>query len=205
MRIALLDGDYRALDGAGATLSTELTCSNRDLPAGLPWGQPQGDLRADELSGVAPVRMLRKPSHAVRFDHARGAHWRLVAHLAPHPAGLCSQGLAAFQRMLALHDLPRSAAAQRCIAGIVGLEHGAERAWVPAAPVATLMPGIAVRLTVDEEAFAGSSLAVFGHVLDRYFSLYAQLNCYARLRIVAQQGGKEILTCAPRLGTWTAP
>ena len=200
LRIVLLDREFGPLAAAGATLSTELTCSNRDLPGRLRWGQAGGDLRADELSGVAPIRMLRKPSPGWRFDSARGAHWRLIAHLAPHPSGLCMEGLAAFQQMLALYDLPRSPAAQRQIAGIVGLEHGAERSWLPGAPVATLMPGIAVRLTIDAEAFAGSSVAVFAHVLDRYFALNAQLNCYTRLRVVSRQTGQQLFACAPRLG-----
>jgi type VI secretion system protein ImpG len=204
MRIALLDGAFRPLDAPGATLSTELTCTNRDLPARLPWGQAQGDLRADELSGTAPIRMLRKPSPTWRFDHARGAHWRLIAHLAPHPAGLSPDGLIGFQRMLALYDLPHSPVAQRQIAGIVNLEHGSERAWLPGAPVATLMPGIAIRLTIDEEAFAGASLAVFAQVLDGYFALNAQLNCYTRLRIASRQSGRPIFTGAPRLDAWTA-
>jgi len=172
MRIALLDREYGVHAADGATLSTQLTCSNRDLPARLRWGQADGDLRADELSGMAPIRMLKKPSPSYRFDSARGAHWRLIAHLAPHPSGL----------------------------GIVGLEHGAERTWLPGAPVATLMPGIAIRLTLDEEAFAGSSVAVFAHVLDRYFALNAQLNCYTRLRVVSRQSGQQLLACAPRLG-----
>ena len=47
MRIALVDGDFRPLDAAGATLSTELTCTNRDVPSRLPYGQPQGDLRSE--------------------------------------------------------------------------------------------------------------------------------------------------------------
>jgi type VI secretion system protein ImpG len=204
MRIALLDAGFAALDAPGATLSTDLTCSNRDLPTRLRWGQLEGDLRADELSGVAPIRMLRKPSRSFRFDSGRGAHWRLIAHLAPHPAGLCAEGLPALRQMLALYDLPRSPAAQRQIAGIVGLEHGAERSWLPGAPVATLMPGIAVRLTVDEEAFAGTSLAVFAHVLDRYFALNAQLNCYTRLSIVSRQTGQRLFACAPRLGRSSA-
>lgn len=200
MRIALLDREFALLSAPGATLSTELTCSNRDLPARLRWGQPEGDLRADEASGVAPLRMLRKPSPSYRFESARGAHWRLIAHLAPHPSGLCTEGLVAFQQMLSLYNLPRAPSAQRQIAGVVGLEHGAERSWLPGAPVATLMPGIAIRLTLDEEAFAGSSVAVFAHVLDRYFALNAQMNCYTRLRVVSRQTGQQLLACAPHLG-----
>jgi len=198
MRIALVDGDFRPLDAAGATLSTELTCTNRDVPSRLPYGQPQGDLRSDELSGLAPIRMLRKPSPGRRFAGTRGAHWRLISHLALNHAGLAVAGLAEFQKMLALYDLPRSPVAQRQIAGIVGLEHGTVRAWVGAAPVATLLPGIGIRLTVDEDAFAGSGLYPFVQVLDRYFALNGQLNCFTRLEVVSQQTGLDILACAPR-------
>lgn len=205
MRIALVDADFRPLDAAGATLSTELTCSNRDVPSRLPYGQPQGDLRSDELSALAPVRMLRKPTPGWRFGGTRGSHWRLIAHLALNHAGLTMAGLADFQKMLALYDLPRSPVAQRQIAGIVGLEHGTVRAWVGAAPVASLMPGIGIRLTVDEEAFAGTGLYPFVQVLDQYFALNGHLNCFTRLQVVSQQTGRDIIACSPRTsdGGWT--
>jgi len=198
MRIALLDADFRSTETAGATLSTDLTCSNRDAPSRLRYGSPQGDLRTDELSGVNPIRLLRKPSPTWRFDSARGAHWRLISHLSSNLSGLTMAGLADFQKTLSLYDLPRSPVAQRQIGGIAGLEHGAVRAWVRSAPVATLMPGIGIRMTVDEEAFTGTGLAVFVQVLDHYFALNAQLNCFTRLQVVAQGSGREIVTCAPR-------
>ena len=198
MRIALVDADFRSTEAAGATLSTDLTCSNRDAPARLHYGNPQGDLRTDELSGIAPIRLLRKPTPTWRFDSARGAHWRLISHLSHNLSGLTMAGLADFQKMLSLYDLPRSPVAQRQIGAIVGLEHGAVRTWIKTAPVATLMPGIGIRLTVDEEAFAGTGLAVFVRVLDHYFALNAQLNCYTRLQVVAQGSGRDIVLCAPR-------
>jgi type VI secretion system protein ImpG len=198
MRIALIDADFHTTDSAGATLSTMLTCTNRDLPAQLRYGDPQGDLRTDELSGVAPIRMLRKPSPSYRFGSARGAHWRLISHLSLSHTSLTMAGLDDFRKMLALYDLPHSPAAQRLIAGIPGLEHGAVRAWVRTAPVSTLMPGIGIRMTVDEEAFAGGSLFVFARVLDHYFALNGQLNCFTRLQVVSRQTGQELLACEPR-------
>jgi type VI secretion system protein ImpG len=127
-----------------------------------------------------------------------GAHWRLISHLSLNHANLSMAGLPDFQKMLALYDLPRSPAAQRLIAGIRGLEHGAVRAWVKSAPISTLMPGIGIRLTVDEEAFAGNSLYVFARVLDHYFALNGQLNCFTRLQVVSSLTGQEILACEPR-------
>jgi type VI secretion system protein ImpG len=203
MRIALIDADFRTTRAEGApggrtTLSTTLTCTNRDLPAQLRYGDSRGDLRSDELAGVAPIRMLRKPSPTYRFGSAKGAHWRLISHLSLNHASLTMAGLDDFRKMLALYDLPRSPAAQRLIAGIHGLEHGAVRAWIRSAPVSTLMPGIGIRMTVDEEAFTGSSLFVFAKVLDHYFALNGQLNCFTRLQVVSRQTGQEILACEPR-------
>lgn len=198
VRLALLDPDFSPLDAAGATISTELTCTNRDLPARLRYGHPDGDLVAESRAGTAPFRLLRRPSAAFRFEGGRGAHWRLVSHLALNYAGLTTAGLADLQKMLALYDLPRSPVSRRQIAGIVGLEHGTVRAWLRTRPVSSLMPGVGIRMTVDEEAFAGSGLYAFAQVMDRYFALNSQLNCFTRLEIVSSQTGEEILACAPR-------
>jgi type VI secretion system protein ImpG len=111
---------------------------------------------------------------------------------------LTRAGLADFKDMLALYDLPGSAISQRQIDGIVGLEHGTVRAWMPTIPVASLMPGIGIRMTVDEGAFVGSGIYVFAQVMDRYFSMNRQLNCFTQFEMVSAPSGKEILKCPPR-------
>ncbi|XYJ08927.1 type VI secretion system baseplate subunit TssF [Telluria sp. B2] len=197
IRLALVDADFRPSEIAEATVSTELTCTNRDLPAQLRVGNPEGDLIAEMGASSAPWRLLRKPTPSYRFD-SKGAHWRLISHLALNHAGLTDAGLADLQKMLTLYDLPRSNGARRQIAGIVGLEHGSMRAWIRTRPVSTLMPGVGIRMTVDEEAFAGASLFVFAQVMDRYFALNSQLNCFTRLEIVSSRTGQEIHACPPR-------
>lgn len=198
LKLALVDPGFSPDEASSATISTELTCSNRDLPLQLRIGQPAGDLLAEAASGAVPFGLLRKPTPSWRFAGGDGAHWRLIAHLALNHAGLTTAGLPDLQKMLALYDLPRSPVARRQIAGIVGLEHGTVRAWLRTRPVSSLMPGVGIRMTVDEEAFAGSSLYVFAQVMDRYFSLNGQLNCFTRLDIVSHQTGEEMLACAPR-------
>ncbi len=198
LRLALIDPDFTPDEAASATISTELTCSNRDLPVQLRIGQTAGDLLAESAMGPMPFSLLRKPTPGWRFAGGEGAHWRLVSHLALNYAGLTTAGLPDLQKMLALYDLPRSPTARRQIAGIVGLEHGTVRAWLRTRPVSSLMPGVGIRMTVDEDAFVGSSLYVFAQVMDRYFALNSQLNCFTRLEIVSHQTGEEILACAPR-------
>jgi type VI secretion system protein ImpG len=197
-RIALIDSDFRPSDTGGTTLSAEVSCTNRDLPCQLRYGELQGDMHSDCVPSSSPIRLLRKPSPTYRFESRNGAHWRLISHLALNYARLTNAGLADFQKMLALYDLPRSAISQRQIKGIVGLEHGTVRAWIKTEPVSSLMPGIRIRMSIDEQAFVGSGVYVFAQVMDRYFALNGQLNCFTQLEIVSQQTGEEILTCAPR-------
>ena len=140
-RIALVDAEFDVSSCANLTLSTELTCTNRDLPSSLRYGHPAGDLSADCVPPELPVRMLRKPTPSHRFDAGIGSHWRLIAHLSLNYSSLTHAGVPDFQKMLLLYDVSRSATIQRQIAGIVGLEHGTVRAWIDTLPVPSLMPG----------------------------------------------------------------
>lgn len=198
VRLTLIDPQFAAESAAFATVSTELLCSNRDLPSRLPYGLPGGDLKAEEVPDGMPIRFLRKPTTSHRFDTGNSAHWRLIAHLSLNYSALTQAGLAEFQKMLGLYDLPRTPATQRLIDGIASLEHGSTRDWIDTVPFPTLMPGVAIRMGLDEQAFVGSSLHVFAQVLQRYFAMNSQLNCFSRLSLVSQRSGEELVRCPAR-------
>jgi type VI secretion system protein ImpG len=197
VRLTLVDPHARA-GGGVATVSTELSCTNRDLPSQLQIGAPGGDLRSDEVPTTTVVRLLRKPTPPYRFANGNSAHWRLIAHLTLNLATLTRAGVGDLQKMLSLYDLPQSATSRRQIRGIVAIESGTVRAWMPTVPTASLMVGVGIRMTLDEQAFAGSAIVIFARVMERYFSLNRQLNCFTQLEIISAQSGKEILTCQPR-------
>ncbi|MCC7596896.1 type VI secretion system baseplate subunit TssF [Janthinobacterium sp. FW305-129] len=198
MRLSLIDPQFSPDSAACATVSTQLLCSNRDLPTHLHYGLPGGDLLAEDVPDGIPARFLRKPTPSLRFLADNGAHWRLIAHLSLNYSGLTQAGLGEFQKMLSLYDLPRSPTTQRLIQGIVTLEHGSTRAWMPTLPFPTLMPGIGIRLGIDEQAFVGSSVYIFAQVLQRYFALNSQLNCFSQLTLLSRRSGEEILRCPER-------
>lgn len=196
MRLSLIDPQFSPSSAACATVSTQLLCSNRDLPTQLHYGSPGGDLLAEDVPDGIPARFLRKPTPSMRF--LTDTHWRLIAHLSLNYSSLTQAGLGEFQKMLSLYDLPRSPTTQRMIQGIVTLEHGSTRAWMPTVPFPSLMPGIAIRLGIDEQAFVGSSLTIFAQVLQRYFALNSQLNCFSQLTLLSHRSGEEILRCPER-------
>ena len=196
MRLSLIDPQFSPGSAACATVSTQLLCSNRDLPTQLHYGLPGGDLLAEDVPDGIPARFLRKPTPSMRF--LADTHWRLIAHLSLNYSSLTQAGLGDFQKMLSLYDLPHSPTTQRLIQGIVTLEHGSTRAWMPTVPFPTLMPGIAIRLGIDEQAFVGSSVYIFAQVLQRYFALNSQLNCFSQLTLLSHRSGEEILRCPER-------
>lgn len=198
--ISIVDIDFDPAVVETQTLSLDLTCCNRDLPASLSYGLPGGDLFLEGGSMVRSISFLRKPTESYRFERGRGAHWRLISHLSLNHLSLSKGGLEAFQEMLNLYDLPRSATSQRQIGGVIAIEHKAAKAWLPGNPFACLVRGIEVRLTIDEESFVGSGIHVFAHIVDRFLGLYVTANSFTQLVIVSNKTGEELLRCLPRSG-----
>ena len=199
MKIGFTDDDF-SLHGEDASVaSIDLTCSNGAAACGVGVGAPGGDLASETATSGLPIRLLRKPTAPLRFGNRDGTHWRLVTQLALNHRSLAD--LDAFRETLALYDLPRSGASQRQIAGVMAVAAQPATAWLRNRYGATLVHGVEVRMTVDEEAFAGSSLAVFAQVVSRFLGLYVHLNSFTRLVLVSGQGGKELLRCEPRNGS----
>jgi type VI secretion system protein ImpG len=200
VELSIVDVDFDPAAPQAETLSIEVTATNRDLPGLLAIGQPGGDLSLDGGSVARAIRLLRKPSASVRFERGKGALWRLISHLSLNHLSLSSGGAEGFREMLRLYDLTRGASTRRQIDGIAALDYRAATAWLPGQPFATFVRGMEVRLTLDEEAFVGSGLAVFVEVLDRFFGLLVNANSFTQLVVLSARSGEELFKCAPRSG-----
>ena len=199
-QISIVDIDFDPAEVETDTISLELSCTNRDLPASLSYGMRGGDLFLEGGSSVRAISFLRKPTPSYRFERGRGAHWRLISHLSLNHLSLTGGGLDAFREMLTLYDLPRSPSSQRQIGGIVAVAHKAANTWLPGNPFACLVRGIEVTLTVDEEAFVGSGIHAFAQIVERFLGLYVHANSFAQLVIKSNKNGEELLRCLPRSG-----
>lgn len=201
MQIAFSDDDTALAGPEPAIASIDLTCSNGPSACAVGVGAPGGDLASETATGGVPTRLLRKPSAPLHFGNRDGTGWRLVAQLALNHRSLAE--LDAFRDTLTLYDLARSGSSQRQIAGLTALATLPTTAWLRNRHGATLVHGTEVRLTLDEEAFAGSSVFVFAQVVSRFLGLYVHLNSFTRLVLISGQSGKELLRCEPRSGSLT--
>lgn len=197
-RIAFIDADCRPAGVDGGMAAVALTCSNRDLPAALPWGAPDGDLRLDAVRFAGPIRLLRRPSAALRLAPGRSGDWRLISHLSLSHRSLTKEGLAAFTELLALYDLPCSAASQRQIAAVADIERWPATAWLRGRQGVRRAHGVELRMTLDETAFDSGGLHVFAQLAERLLGLYAHLNSFTQLVLVSQRNGEELWR-GPRL------
>ncbi|MDB5920918.1 MAG: vasA [Massilia sp.] len=201
--MSIVDIDFDPAASETDTLSLELTCTNRDLPASLTYGVAGGDLFLAGGSNVRAISFLRKPTPAYRFLRGRGAHWRLISHLSLNHLSLSGGGLEAFREMLTLYDLPRSAISQRQISGIDAISHKPATAWMPGNPFPCLVRGVEVGLTIDEEAFVGSGIHAFAHIVECFLGLYVHANSFTGLVVISKKNGEELLRCTPRSGDLT--
>jgi type VI secretion system protein ImpG len=200
-QITFIDADFDPARCERASVSVELTCSNRDLPTRLACGQAGGDLLpAATHKSDCTISFVRRPTAPQRFASTPGLHWRLISHLSLNFHSLVQEGLAGFREMLALYDLAQSPTARRQIDAIVGLAHQPTTAWIRDKHGASLVHGIKVRITVDEDGFAGTGLHLFARVIDQFLGLYVQINSFTELVILSSRSGKELIRCKPRNG-----
>ncbi|TWI13384.1 type VI secretion system baseplate subunit TssF [Aerolutibacter ruishenii] len=198
--LAFVDLDFNPVAPQTDVVSIELTCSNRDLPCHLAYGVAGGDLTMDGGGVARSIALLRKPSRPLRFERGRGAQWRLISHLSLNHLSLTARGLPALKEMLRLYDLARSSVSARQIDGLLGLEHVASTAWLPGRHFPSVVRGVEVRLTVDENAFVGTGLAAFVRVLERFFGLYVHANSFTRLWVLSSHDGRTLFRGEPRCG-----
>ena len=195
-RIALVDLDLDPLAIPDASVSIELTCTNRDVPSRLRQGTAV--LALEQAPGGHPLRFLRHPSRQYRF--AAEDHWRLISHLALSHCSLAPDGVERLKETLTLYDLRQSPVSQRQIAGITGLSRRSARARLRVDGYNDLVHGLALSITLDEDAYAGTGIHLFVSVLDHFFALYVHMHSFTQLTILSHASGKELFKCPPRSG-----
>lgn len=196
--LILVDRDFSPHDAGDGTASVGLTCTNRNVPHAMPYGRAAGDLATEATT--LPIRLLRRPTLSYRQSTGNQHQWGLIAHLALNHRALTHDSVKALLRLYAQQD---STVAQRQIDGITALEHRPATAWVRQEHGSAYLRGVEVRVTLDEEAYAGTGIHAFAQLLDHLLGLHVHLNSFTQLVVLSEPGGKELMRCLPRNGALT--
>ena len=185
------------------TISLELFCTNRDLPAELRAGdisQP-----TDSSPPGATFRNLVKPTPTISPPLGKGLHWRLISHMSLNYVSLTdAKHLKELLRVYDFEseqDVQAALAHQRMLDGIISVRSSFNERMVRGAPIR----GTQVDVELNEDHFAGEGDAyLFATVLDRFLALYVTLNAYSQLNVRFTRSG-QVYRFPPRWGEQLTP
>lgn len=203
MHIALVDSKFDPFAPAVEVLNVRTTCTNRDLPARLPFGGKDGDFEVEGTALVSRVRCLTKPTETIRPPQRKALQWRLISHLNLNYLSLVNSedgSPEALQEILHLYNFADLSVIRKQILGITGIEAKKAVRQVGGRIGAGFVRGLETTLTFDEEQFVGSGMFLFACVLERFLALYSSLNSFNQLTVRSIQREEPIKTFLPRVG-----
>ncbi|QWV94604.1 type VI secretion system baseplate subunit TssF [Geomonas oryzisoli] len=178
------------------TLLVRVTCSNRDLPAKLPFGDPAGDFDTESAAPLLGIYSLLKPTPSLR-PHLDGERQRrLVSHLSLNFISLVEGGAGALRQLLSLYDFGLSSTTRHQISGIVSVT---SRAVTRRLGVG-FCRGVEVTVVFDEEKYVGSGVYLFVSILERFLGQYVSVNSFVQLVAIGACNNAIIKRWPPRAG-----
>jgi len=174
-------------------LGIDTLCTNRDLVLSMPVGAGKTDFTVESGAPLRSVRCVAGPT-APRASFAEGATaWRLVSHLSLNYLSLLDedpdQGASALRDLLRLYCGSKDSSAHKQIDGLCSVTAQTIVRRLPLPGPITYGRGLQVCVTLDESAFEGSSVFVFGAVLEQFFAKYVALNSFTETQIKSTTRG----------------
>ena len=198
--LSLLDLSLAAVDPDATVLSVRTTCTNRDLPSRLPFGNQDSDFEMEGAVAMKRIVALRKPTAPVRPALGKSVLWRLVSHLSLNYLSLVDEGKDALQEILRLYDVGRTAYSQNVIQSILQIRSKRHFARLVSEQGVSFARGLRIEMEIDEDQFTGGGAFLFSAVLERYFGLAASLNSFTQLSVTTPQRKEGLHEWEPRSG-----
>jgi type VI secretion system protein ImpG len=201
--LSLVDLDLDPHLPANWVVSVETTCTNRNLPARLPFGGGHPYLSlTNPLAAVTSVTAMTAPSAPLRLPNRQQGRWRLISHLLLNHLSIVggADGAEALKEMLRLYDFRDSPETRALIDGIVSISAEQRTARAPGGGIGALCRGIEIVLTLEERAIAESGAFLLAAVLERVLALQATINSFTRLSVAVKGRPGYLRRWPPRAG-----
>jgi type VI secretion system protein ImpG len=194
--LSFADLDFNPADPGVEALTVHVTCTNRDLPVRLSFGESSGDFSMETAAPVSRINSLIKPIPTRRPSLGAALQWRLISHLSLNYMSIVQGGEDALREILSLYDFDNSPATRQQINGIVSLssQHITKRMGQG------FCRGVEVTIEFDEDKFVGAGLYLFACVLERFLAQYVSVNSFSKLIVKTIQKKEAIKQWPPRNG-----
>lgn len=201
--ITLVDESFNPRVPATEVLTIRTTCTNRDLPASLPFGGKQNDFEIESAVMLSAVRCLTKPTETLRPPRGRAIQWRLISHLNLNYLSLINDKEGkpdALREILGLYNFRDDAATRNQVLGIKSVTSKRVVRRIGKRVGTGFVQGIETTITFDEEQFVGSGMYLFASVLERFLGSYASMNSFNQLVVNTTQREGDVKRWRPRTG-----
>ena len=198
--LSLVDLSTANVEPGASVLSVRTTCTNRDLPSRLPFGNQDSDFEMEGEAAMKRIVALRKPTQPVRPELGKSTLWRLVSHLSLNYLSLVEQGKEALQEILRLYDVGRTAYSQNVIQSILQIRSRPHFTRLISDQGVSFARGLRIEMELDEDQFTGGGAFLFANVLEKFFALSASLNSFTQLSVATPQRKGALHEWQPRSG-----
>lgn len=189
MEIAFVDLDFNPLAPGSWTIDIETVCTNRNLPAHMPFGSGQPQLQLDAGGAIDQIVCMTKPTAPLRPPLGQSLRWRAVSHLSLNHLSIVDgdQGAIAMRELLKLYDFRGDEITANSVAGLLNISTQPTVGRIPGDRSGAMCRGIQATLEFDEGKYTAGNLFLFASVLDRFLSLYCNLNSFTQTIAVSNR------------------
>lgn len=192
--MSVVDASSAPYRGDLRQLAVELLVTNRHLPLTMAIGQAKSDFTMEGGGPVQAVFCVTGPTVPRESFIDGGILWRLISHLSLNYHSIVSQnkadGKVAFREMLRLYSDPVDRAMLKQIEGLLAVDARSVVRRVDPNVGMTFVRGTELGVQLDEAAFSGSGIFLFGAVIERFFAKYASINSFTETVILSPQRGE---------------
>lgn len=200
--VSLVDQQHAPWHSELKYMMAEVLCTNRDLPL-LLQGQENGGFAVAGSFPILDARLRRNPTPPRPALAEDLITWGLISQLQINYLSLMEkngeEGARSLRQLLSLYANLSEPAVVRQIEGIRDCRLRPIHRKSAAPGPAMFARGVAIDLTVDEQAFSGATPYLFGSVLEHLFSRLVTINSFVETTLHSKQRG-DIAFWAPRTG-----
>lgn len=202
LSISLVDANESPFRSDLRQLGLDTLCTNRDLPLQLPIGMGKTDFSVQIGAPIQSIRCLSGPTKPRPSNAYKESAWKLVSHLSLNYLSLCNSekdGATAFRSLLSLYGENSDASFRKQIEGILAIQSKPIVRRVTSSGPIVFGRGLEITVTLDESAFEGSGVFLFGAVLTQFFAHYVSLNSFTETVLKTTERG-EVMRWPAKIG-----
>jgi type VI secretion system protein ImpG len=182
MSISFVDLDFDPLEAGNWTIDIETLCTNRNLPVDIPFDVGRTRLQIEGGGAIEKVSCLTKPTKPLHPTLGQGLRWRVVSHLSLNHLSLIDdkQGATALRELLNLYNFRGDEVTLNSVQGLLNVSSTPVLGRVPGDTSGAVCRGMQIKVDFDESKYSSGNLFLFASILDRFFSLYCNINSFTQ-------------------------